>query len=635
MKGKTSIIDVPKKAEQSDLFGIEKFGNGLKSYISNCETPLTVALQGEWGSGKTSLMNSLNNDLCVKNEDFYPIWLNTWEYALLKDPHTTLLQVIKGLLEETITIFDKHNVSSSQELKNKASSFFKKALVTTAKIAANTVVGGSGEIVDHLVGGDNKEIRISDLRNQLEKSIEECLAEDNSKKGFIFFIDDLDRIDPPVAVQILELLKNIFTIKNCIFVLAIDYDVVVKGLESKFGKLTELNEREFRSFFDKIIQLPFSMPTSSYRVDSFIKDGLNQIGYLNETQVNNNELISDLSEITTLSVGTNPRTLKRLLNSISLISCINQGTSEQDEDYEILINYALVSIQIAYPSIYRLLVQKSNFELWDESLAKQLNLKELSESEKEILATSEEFDEEWEQILYRVCEKDIYLKKRALNISRLLNKLKDIIPESQSTEEVISSIISLSSVTNLEAFDKPLPAIDKSNFLKEFKKLITPLLSTKLNGKAELVEQQGKRIQSNLFIKFTKKDWGNWIRIAINPVSGGLELTITTDKWTAPITSDYQTDLKNKNIFEDLVTLKSDLDEFLNNNADYTLIHDFSSKARKYQKWHITEISLKTIVNNAEIIYKQDFQEKTAQFITEFYDYIVRLKEIKTKSDSN
>ena len=182
MKGKTSIIDVPKKAEQSDLFDEKE-----KQALIDHEAALTVALQGEWGSGKTSLMNSLNNDLCVKNEDFYPIWLNTWEYALLKDPHTTLLQVTKGLLEETITIFDKHNVSSSQELKNIASSFFKKALVTTAKIAANTVVGGSGEIVDHLVGGDNKEIRISDLRNQLEKSIEECLAEDNSKKGFIFF----------------------------------------------------------------------------------------------------------------------------------------------------------------------------------------------------------------------------------------------------------------------------------------------------------------------------------------------------------------------------------------------------------------------------------------------------------------
>ena len=90
----------------------------------------------------------------------------------------------------------------------------------------------------------------------------------------MFFIDDLDRIDPPVAVKILELLKNIFDLPRCIFVLAIDYNVVVKGLKSKFGELTAQNEREFRYFFDKIIQLPFTMPMPSYKIDTFLTDKL-------------------------------------------------------------------------------------------------------------------------------------------------------------------------------------------------------------------------------------------------------------------------------------------------------------------------------------------------------------------------
>lgn len=78
--------------------------------------------------------------------------------------------------------------------------------------------------------------------------IEEALSLNNSKVGFTFYIDDLDRIDPPVAVEILELLKNIFDIENCVFILAIDYDVIIKGLKPKFGELTDRNEREFRSF---------------------------------------------------------------------------------------------------------------------------------------------------------------------------------------------------------------------------------------------------------------------------------------------------------------------------------------------------------------------------------------------------
>ena len=37
-------------------------------------------------------------------------------------------------------------------------------------------------------------------------------------------MDDLDRIPPGDAVEVLEALKNIFDIPNCIFILAIDYD---------------------------------------------------------------------------------------------------------------------------------------------------------------------------------------------------------------------------------------------------------------------------------------------------------------------------------------------------------------------------------------------------------------------------
>ena len=95
----------------------------------------------------------------------------------------------------------------------------------------------------------------------------------------------------------MELLKNIFDLEHCIYVLAIDYDVVVKGLKPKFGELTDKNAREFRSFFDKIIQLPFAMPVGSYRIDNFLIDALNRIGYLTEDEKKNEELKKNLSEM--------------------------------------------------------------------------------------------------------------------------------------------------------------------------------------------------------------------------------------------------------------------------------------------------------------------------------------------------
>ena len=53
------MIDVPRQPNQEDLFGIQVYQEALIEYIKYTGTPITIALQGEWGSGKTSLMNSL------------------------------------------------------------------------------------------------------------------------------------------------------------------------------------------------------------------------------------------------------------------------------------------------------------------------------------------------------------------------------------------------------------------------------------------------------------------------------------------------------------------------------------------------------------------------------------------------
>ena len=58
-----------------------------------------------------------------------------------------------------------------------------------------------------------------------------------------------------------------------------NYQVVVKGLKEKFGDLNEGNEREFRSFFDKIIQLPFMMPLGTYNTSDYVISLLKDIDF--------------------------------------------------------------------------------------------------------------------------------------------------------------------------------------------------------------------------------------------------------------------------------------------------------------------------------------------------------------------
>ncbi|WP_336071038.1 P-loop NTPase fold protein [Mesoflavibacter sp. CH_XMU1404-2] len=635
---KSSITDIPRNVSlgEKDNFGIEPFENGLTKFIENTNTPITIALQGEWGSGKTSLMNSLKKNLSDSdNSNFHSIWLNTWEYALMKDASSTLIDIISKLIDEVSKIANVDNQKKNQLLKN-----VKKIGFSALKVASslNSIASSAMDEIEKSLSQE-QEVTISQIRDELENIISDCLQKDAKKEGFIFFIDDLDRIDPPVAVQLLELLKNIFTLKNCVFVLAIDYDVVIKGLEPKFGKLSEQNEREFRSFFDKIIQVPFSMPVTSYKIDTFLKESLVSINYISETHSKNEELVSKFSEISNLSVGTNPRALKRLMNSLSLISCINstknnnQEDDQLNEELELLINYALVSIQIAYPPVYRLLSLHSAFDKWNENVALQMNLKPLDQQSIDKLNQSEEFDEEWEKVLFRLCENDHYLKKRALSISRLLNALKVSITEKgEDVEDIIGSVISLSSVTNLEAFDTPVVDYHRGNFLKHLRHLLLPQLKKNLPEIANQIKPQGKRVQSNAFIKFTDKDWGHWIKLHSHPFEGGVRLIMVSDKWVAPINNHntLQDAIKETGLENEFKQLETDYNNYISNFPDFKALKFYDEIANREGCFVLQYYAYLTLPNTSSF-YDETNTKNISLVITEMYKFLVRLDELKSK----
>lgn len=461
---KSSIIDVPRRHDQEDLFGIKVYQDALIKYIKLTDTPITIALQGEWGSGKTSLMNLLRWNLCeVDDAPYFPVWINTWQYSLMKTPQQAIISILEGIVNQIGAL--NPNAQRNESMK-KIGGLFKKMATVGAKVAAG-VAGIDGGVVDDLVGSEEAQSDINQLKEEIGKLINEALANDPSKIGFTFYIDDLDRIDPPVAVEILELLKNIFDLEKCVFILAIDYDVVIKGLKPKFGELTEKNEREFRSFFDKIIQLPFSMPVASYNVDTFLVDALSKIEFFSKNELTDAQLAETLSEVARLSVGSNPRSLKRLTNTLSLISIINAEKSAEAENNTLnkTLNFSLVCMQIAYPYIYNQLTEEPDFKQWNERIASKLKLRHLTPEEKESLDATEEFDEDWEKVVFRMCQKETYLSNRAFQVSLLLSKIAEIVNDDNHLGEIVEATIALSAVTNLKAFDGPL-LVKKSRALE-------------------------------------------------------------------------------------------------------------------------------------------------------------------------
>lgn len=481
---KSSIIDVPVKSKGKDALDINIYVKALNQFLTDADTPLTVAIQGEWGSGKTSFMNQIHEDLCGDDKPFFGIWTRAWEYALLGEPKKILLHMIQGI------ICDIEQQAKAQGISVGMSDAFSKArsmFVRVAEIgmqAAAAQVGISASSVSTLFSDGAKNSSIEDLKEALEQAVQASISNTKrKKKGFIFFIDDLDRLDPVVAVQFLELMKNIFDLKQCIFVLAIDYDVVVKGLKPKFGPRTEENDREFRSFFDKIIQVPFAIPTSSYNMERFLTEKLTEIGFVKEKELKEKKNLGNyncfipgtpqsskgvdvshiLTALTKFSTGSNPRAVKRMLNTLSLIGIIQKCSLEalneagQDtSDYKFdlnqkLICYCLVSLQIAYPSFYNLLLSNPVFTEWDDVLAKKKGYISLKDDESNTLDGFDEFDEEWEKFVYRACQTTTYLKSRSSAVSSIFNILRGLIllstpiasqkAENESEEDTEKAII--------------------------------------------------------------------------------------------------------------------------------------------------------------------------------------------------
>lgn len=452
---RTSLSDIPFNENIND-FGTERYVNGLIKFIEKSSAPITIALQGEWGSGKTSLMTRLKRELCsLPESSFIGISINTWEHSMMSAPETTVYKILAQLVKE-LTNEDHQSQKTFSNFLRGAGNFLyrgaRESLKTIPGIGGMLAVGLEAANVPTQILADSEDNQIAslaELRTAIENSIKKRIAEEH-KQGVIIFIDDLDRLNPPVAVEILELLKNVFTLENCIFVLAIDYDVVVKGLEPKYGKLTDTNEREFRSFFDKIIQVPFSLPVNSYRPMDFVLNALVEIGFLREIETGDPKIKEKFAKIVELSVGKNPRSIKRLINTLSLLDCIAQCGEESSNNVlgvesakntllEKQLNFIVVAIQICYPKIYRLLTHNPAFIIWDKTFA-----------HKEGLLLDETTEYHWEDIVDAACSTDKYLTQHTTDIVELMSMIEDILSElNQSIETGLKQVLDKSSVTGI------------------------------------------------------------------------------------------------------------------------------------------------------------------------------------------
>ncbi len=344
----------------TDSLGCSRYYEGLEKFIRNCPTPMTVAIQGGWGTGKSTVMKIIQKGL---GEDVHVIEFNTWKYSKSAG-RSLIVPLLLEFLKMVDRIGEKNPIYKEQFLGEKRDGKLLNGIFGLGGLAIGAAVEfgepwvqALASIFGHVVPSINSSEKKEKNKPQYEELCEGYNIHDEIYKGlterievlkekkFVFFIDDLDRLIPEDAVNLLEDMKNVLSLENCVFVLALDNEIVQKGLSKKYGENVEIQYAE--RFFDKIIQLPFNLPINNYDIKNYV-EGLNAI-----CPVIPHDKIDDIVDLLNCAGVVNPRTIKRLLNILQLYNNVKDESGNQikyDENLKEI--FTIILIQISHKNIY-------------------------------------------------------------------------------------------------------------------------------------------------------------------------------------------------------------------------------------------------------------------------------------------
>ena len=279
--------DIP--APKNLQFNFSTYGEQIASYITSKDlpTPLTIGLNGEWGSGKTTMIKTVQQNIStMKNGadcgDITYIDFNAWA--------AEKTDIVVSLFQE---------ISKSLQTRQRDPSQIKKFSELWAPLLADIALrkwGGGMTYKEAKEHFKKPPPSIKDISNQITDMLRD--------KRLIIFIDDLDRCNASNILELLETIKNVLGINNLIFCITVDMKQIERAWELRYNSNT--GKIEGKEYIEKLFPVVFSLPP---KTDDDVGDYLDSLVTLNDEY---SKLRSHLIK----SLTSNPRKIKRMLNII-------------------------------------------------------------------------------------------------------------------------------------------------------------------------------------------------------------------------------------------------------------------------------------------------------------------------------
>lgn len=238
--------DLPIMRSSEDKLNRESFAKSLANVIlqSDFPTSFTVGLYGAWGSGKTSLLNMITEQIERSSTDVVILRFNPW---LCSDPKQLITQFFKQLA--SAIKMKKTTTDAVCELVDQYADLFDVASLIPY---AGAAIAAAGKMFT-TKARKRMNLKSNDIQGQKDEIIR-TMVKENLK--IIVSIDDIDRLSEEEIIAVFQLVKALADFPNAVYLLAFDYDVVVRALGT-------VQHGDGREYLEKVIQVPFEIPAPS------------------------------------------------------------------------------------------------------------------------------------------------------------------------------------------------------------------------------------------------------------------------------------------------------------------------------------------------------------------------------------
>lgn len=245
----------------------QQLAHAILSYTS--QDNFTIGLCGRWGTGKTSIINMVIEEITQKTSDSLnkPIIVkfNPWNYS-------DKAQLIRQFFN---TIMSEIGINrSGKKLKRVGSALEKYSEIFEYSQYIPVVGKYLKPFKGILKGFGSKASEVAKQKDSLEAvKIEVVNALKSQNQKIIVIIDDIDRLNNEQIRLIFQLVNCVAGFPNMIYLLSFDKSVVIRALEDE----QKCNGEEY---LEKIIQVPFDVPEAKKSdVHELLFDQLNNLWF--------------------------------------------------------------------------------------------------------------------------------------------------------------------------------------------------------------------------------------------------------------------------------------------------------------------------------------------------------------------